>query len=94
MPLSKSDIKSLRARGHSLNPVVMVADKGLHEGVLNELDRAFEDHELIKVKLAIADREARKAIAHDLAKQCKAELLQEIGKVALYYRESEKLRKK
>lgn len=83
----------MRTTGHSLNPIVMIADKGLHEGVFNELNRAFDDHELIKVKLAIADREARKATAQQIVSDCKAELVQEIGKVALFYRESDKKKK-
>ena len=49
--LSNVQRKQLRAIGHGLNPVVMVADKGLSEGVMAEMERALSDHELIKVRL-------------------------------------------
>ena len=50
--LSNVQRKQLRAIGHGLNPVVMVADKGLSEGVMAEMERALSDHELIKVRPA------------------------------------------
>ena len=90
MPLSRETVKHYRTLGHDLKPVVMISDNGLSEGVMNELHRALEDHELIKIKVAIADREARKAILKDLTERCDAELVQEIGKMGLIYRSSKK----
>ena len=86
--------KDLRTIGHSLNPIVTVAGNGLSEGVLTELERALEDHELIKVKLAIGDRETRKALADQLIKGTNAELIQAIGKVILIYRKAKESNKK
>ncbi|WP_370979979.1 YhbY family RNA-binding protein [Agaribacterium sp. ZY112] len=90
MPLSRDTIKSYRNIGHDLKPVVTISENGLSEGVQNELDRALTDHELVKVKLAIGDREARKTICAEAASKAGAEIVQEIGKVALMYRESNK----
>ena len=42
--------------------------------------------QLIKVKLAITDRLARQETIQVLCHTCKAELIQEIGKVALIFR--------
>jgi RNA-binding protein len=86
MPLSTDTKKHYRTLGHALNPVVTIAGKGLSEGVTAELDRALNDHELIKVKLAINDREERKETIVALCQISGAELVQEIGKVALIYR--------
>ena len=90
MPLSRETTKHYRSLGHDLKPVVMISENGLTEGVINELHRAFDDHELIKVKIAISDRNSRKALAQNISETCSAELVQEIGKVALFYRESSK----
>jgi len=90
MPLSNDRKKQYRAIGHNLKPVVTIADKGLTSGVIAELDRALDDHELIKVKLGINDREARKAAVQALSKKTRAEVIQEIGKVALFYREAKR----
>ncbi len=94
MALSQKRRKELRAIGHNLNPVVTVAGKGLSEAVLAELDRALEDHELIKVKLAIGDRDARKQISDDLLSASKSELIQSIGKILLIYRRAQEPGKK
>ena len=85
MPLNASQKKNLRGQAHHLKPLVTVADKGLSESVVAELERALNDHELIKVKLR-ADRELRKTWALSIAEQCKAELVQSIGQVACFYR--------
>ncbi|AMX01823.1 ribosome assembly RNA-binding protein YhbY [Microbulbifer thermotolerans] len=90
MPLTPDRKKALRSLGHNLKPVVTVAGKGLSEGVMEELNRALEDHELIKVKLMIADRELRHQVIGQLCEQSGAELVQEIGKIALIYRQAEK----
>ena len=86
MALSADRKKSLRSIGHRLDPVVTVAGKGLSDGVQEELARALGDHELIKVKLAIGDRELRKQIDNDICRDHGAELVQAIGKVVLIYR--------
>lgn len=90
MTLSTDTKKHYRTIGHGLNPVVTIAGKGLTEGVAAELDRALNDHELIKVKLAINDREERKETILALCQISGAELVQEIGKVALIFRAAAK----
>lgn len=90
MPLSPDRKKQYRTLGHNLNPVVTVAGNGLSDAVLEELNRALDDHELIKVKLVVADRDLRQQLIAEMAKKLKAEIVQEIGKIALIFRESKK----
>jgi RNA-binding protein len=90
MSLTTDTKKRYRTIGHSLKPVVTVAGKGLSEGVLQELNRALDDHELIKIKLAMEDREERKQIVTELCSQAGAELVQTIGKVVLIFRAARK----
>ncbi|MCV6624402.1 MAG: ribosome assembly RNA-binding protein YhbY [Cellvibrionaceae bacterium] len=90
MTLSADRKKQYRSLGHSLKPVVTIAGNGLSENVMMELDRALEDHELIKVKLVVADRELRKQVIEEVCQQSRSELVQEIGKVALIYRAAKK----
>jgi len=86
MTTSAQDKKHLRRIGHSLHPLVTVAGKGLTETVIAELGRALDDHELIKVELVVADRDAKKALISEICAQTNAELVQSIGHVALLYR--------
>lgn len=90
MSLTQSELKHLRAIGHKLNPVVMIAEKGVSDGVAAELERALNDHELIKIKLAINDRDAKQAVLEQLCASHKATLVQVIGKVALLLRRAPK----
>lgn len=86
MSLTATQKKQFRSIGHSLNPVVTVAGNGLSEGVQLEVDRALEDHELIKVKFSVGDRDIKKALIKELCEQVQAEVVQEIGNIALIYR--------
>jgi RNA-binding protein len=71
----------------------MVADNGLTEGVLAEFERALSDHELIKIKLNILDREQRLQAVAELCKVGRADLVQVIGKMALVYRKNPQVNK-
>jgi len=85
MSLKAAQKKNLRGQAHHLKPLVTVADKGLSESVIAEIERALNDHELIKVKLR-GDRDIRKAWANSIADLCKAELVQTIGQIACFYK--------
>ncbi|MBC6906565.1 ribosome assembly RNA-binding protein YhbY [Saccharophagus sp. K07] len=90
MSISQETKKRFRTIGHGLKPVVTIAGKGLSDGVQAELERALEDHELIKVKLAIEDRDERKEVVAELCSVTGAELVQTIGKVVLIFRAARK----
>lgn len=90
MTLSNEDKKHLRRLGHNLNPVVTVAGNGLSESVLTEIDRALNDHELIKVKLAVGDKEAKQQVIAEIVEKLGAEAVQSIGHIVLLLRRSEK----
>ncbi|EIK53048.1 RNA-binding protein [Stutzerimonas stutzeri TS44] len=93
MPLTNEQKKHYKSIGHHLKPVLIVAENGLSEGVLAELERALNDHELIKVQLRIAEREDRHALMEELCKTARCELVQSIGKMALVYRKNPKANK-
>ena len=78
----------LRARAHALSPVVMIGDKGLTDSVVAEVERALAAHELIKVKAATDDREARAAWMAALCERLGAEPVQSIGKILVIWREN------
>ena len=88
MSLTQEQKKQFKSTGHHLKPVVTVAEQGLSEGVIAELDRALNDHELIKIQLRLPDRDDRAAILAELCAQSSATLVQSIGKTALIYRKN------
>jgi RNA-binding protein len=84
--MSKRDEKQLRAIGHKLKPIVMVASKGLTDAVVAEIERALTDHELIKVKVAVGGKADREAMADDICARTGAELVQATGGMLLLLR--------
>lgn len=90
MTLSSESKKRFRAIGHNLKPIVTIAGNGLTQSVNAELDRSLDDHELVKVKVAMEDRDERRSIIESICRSRRAELVQVIGKVALLYRENKK----
>ncbi|MBA1148083.1 ribosome assembly RNA-binding protein YhbY [Ectothiorhodospiraceae bacterium WFHF3C12] len=86
MSLTDSQRHHLRRLGHHLKPVVRTGNAGLSEAVLNELDIALRDHELVKVKLVAGDRDERRQFVEIIEERLGAELVQSVGHVALLYR--------
>lgn len=90
MSLSPEQRREYRAIAHNLKPIIIIGDKGLSESVQEELDRALNDHELIKIKVASTDREERQETIKELCASNKAELVQTIGKIAVILRRAKK----
>ncbi|MCM2311830.1 MAG: YhbY family RNA-binding protein [Steroidobacteraceae bacterium] len=86
--LSDAQRKYLRRLGHDRNPIVLVGQGGISPNLVAELDRALTDHELVKVRARVGDRDLRDEILDTLAASTQSELVQRIGHVALYYRPS------
>ena len=90
MALSQDQKKRFRKIAHHLKPVVMISENGLTEGVVNELERALEDHELIKVRINVMEREDKQAVVDAICAETKCEVTQMIGKIAVLYRPAKK----
>lgn len=89
MILTTKQKQYLKSLAHHLSPVVMLGANGLTEGVLAEIDNALNHHELIKVKIAGADREVKQLIIDAIIRETKAISVQTIGHVLVLYRQSE-----
>jgi RNA-binding protein len=87
-PLSSSRRSELRSQAHNLSAVVIVGDKGLTDEVIAEIDRSLKAHELIKVRAAAADRDARGTWMATICEKLSAHAVQQIGKVLVIYREN------
>jgi RNA-binding protein len=93
MALSEKQKKHLRRLAHPMSPIVMLGNAGLTDGVVNELDRALTDHELVKVSARIGERSARNAALDDLAARTASALVQRVGNVGVFYRQRKELAK-
>jgi RNA-binding protein len=84
--LTPAERRSLRARAHRLNPIVMIGEAGLTPAVLHEIDVALRSHELIKIRVLGDDRERRARLDSEICSAMEASPVQRIGKMLVLYR--------
>jgi RNA-binding protein len=89
-PLSNKQKKQLKGLGHSLQPVVMIADQGLKETVIAATEEALDTHELIKIRIRAEDRDARNEMLTRLCEETGARLVAQTGFTALLFRRNSK----
>lgn len=83
--LSAAQKRHLRALAHELKPVVLMGAKGMSEPLIAELKLALDHHELVKIKLAAEDRQARDTLIEALCAATGAALVQRIGNIAVLF---------
>lgn len=79
--------KQLKQAAHHLKPVVRIGQKGMTENLIGETDICLERHELIKVHVAAGDKHACNAMIEQLADATHAQLVHQIGKMFVLYRQ-------
>lgn len=86
--LTTQQKQQLKSQAHSLSPVVMIGDKGLTSNVMEEINQALTAHELIKIKIAGADRQVRQDMGNQIAQSANAHEIQYIGHILVLYRQN------
>ncbi|HEY5934259.1 MAG TPA: YhbY family RNA-binding protein [Kofleriaceae bacterium] len=93
MALTERQKKHLRRLGHDLHPIVLIGQRGLNAGVVEELKLALDHHELVKLRARVGDRGSRDAIFAELARLTASEFVYRIGNVGLFYKKNNTLQK-
>ncbi|MBK6396185.1 MAG: YhbY family RNA-binding protein [Betaproteobacteria bacterium] len=88
--LTPSQRRELRARAHSLHPVVAIGHAGLTPAVLHEIDVALGAHELVKVRVHSDDRDEREAHLAGICESLDAAPVQHLGKILILWRPAPK----
>ncbi|MCG8568388.1 MAG: ribosome assembly RNA-binding protein YhbY [Desulfobacterales bacterium] len=79
--------KYLRGLAHHLNPSAYVGQKGLVQGLLDEIELALDANELIKIKfIEYKDKESKTALTEEITQQTDAQMVGMIGHVVILYR--------
>lgn len=86
LELTSQQRRALRAAAHPLHPVVLIGDRGLTDAVLGEIDRNLAAHELIKVRVAGAEREDREAMLDAICEALSCAAVHHLGKTLIIYR--------
>lgn len=90
--LTASQTRFLRGHAHDLKALLQTGGKGITPAFIAELNEVLERHELVKVKVAAEDRDARDAMIAEIVEAIEAALVQRIGHVAVLYRPSKEQR--
>lgn len=85
--LTGAQRKWLRGMAHSLKPIVRIGKQGWTDGILAEVDRALDVHELIKVQYT-ASREEKQELSHQIEEATGAETVGLIGHVLILFRQN------
>lgn len=86
MAVNDKQNRFLKSLAHPLKPVVMIGNKGLTENVLVEIDKALEQHELIKVRVSGLEKAERLEMTNEIIAKTNSNLVMTIGHIAALYR--------
>lgn len=86
LQITSAQRRELRAQAHALNPVVAIAENGLTDSVLKEIETCLKAHQLIKIRVYGDSRENRLAYYEQICAQLGAAPVQHIGKLLVVYR--------
>lgn len=84
--LNNKQIGKLKGLGQLLEPIVRVGHAGLSDAFIASLNRALDDHELVKVKFSDF-KDQKKVLAPQLAERTHSHLIMRVGNVAVLYRQ-------
>jgi len=87
MKLSGKINRFLRAEGHHLNPVMQTGKDGITANVLEEIEKALTEFELIKVKIGKGPV-PRKEAALKIQQGTEAHVIQIVGRIILLFRQA------
>lgn len=77
----------LRSKAQTVDPVVMVGRSGITEGVVQALDKALLDHELVKVRFQDF-KDSTRVLSEELAEKTSSVLVATTGFTAVFWREN------
>jgi len=78
--------RALRGHGHAMSAIVQIGKAGVTEAVVNQVQQALADHELIKVKVGAECPADRFQVADRLGGEPGITVVQMVGRVLLLYK--------
>tara|TARA_B100001250_G_C19287461_1_gene565963 strand:- start:26 stop:316 length:291 start_codon:yes stop_codon:yes gene_type:complete len=76
----------LRSMAHHLKPMVIIGKAGIVDGAISSVNRALDNHELIKVKLS-NDKAVKKQFIDILENNLSAFLIGNVGHTYIIFRQ-------
>lgn len=89
-PLTGKQRRFLRALAHELEPVVQIGQAGVTPGVLAEIGRALETHELVKIRVGKESPVGPDEAVEPIETETRSQVAQVIGRTLVVYRRRKK----
>lgn len=86
MSLTSTERKKLRGLAHHLNPIVLIGQSGVTESLIEAVEQALLQHELIKVKFNDF-KDSKKELVQKICEATGAQEAGTVGNIAILYRE-------
>ena len=86
MELKGWQTQYLRSLAHHLKPVVQVGKLGLSDAFMAQVERALDDHELIKIKF-LCFKDEKQELAQQLVAKTGAVFVGALGNMLVIYRQ-------
>jgi RNA-binding protein len=84
--LSGKQKRTLKSLAHHLKPVVYIGKNGITPGLMQAIEQALDDHELIKIKF-IDFKDEKRDFLERIAAETGAQPLNLIGNIAIVFRQ-------
>ena len=88
--MTSKERAGLRSQANTIQPIFQIGKNGVSDNTIKQLDDALEARELIKITVLETAGENTRDLAHDVAKEVNAEVVQVIGSKFVLYRKSKK----
>lgn len=88
--LTAKERQFLKGIGHQTKPVVQIGKNGIDERVVNALNKALDDHELVKISIHETSDLDKEEAAQLICEATGAELVQILGRKITIYKKNKK----
>ncbi len=93
IPLNGTQKRKLKSQAHHLKPVVMIGKLGITDSLIEAVDKALEDHELIKIRFIDFKDDKKDFVTEIAAKTC-SDCIAIIGNIAIMYKQNKDAEKR
>lgn len=83
--LTQLQKKKLKSMAHHLKPLVQIGHKGMTDNVIEAINHALDDHELIKIKF-LDFKDEKHELAEKVSRDTDSVLISIVGNIAVLYR--------
>jgi len=77
----------LRKEGQALKPVIQIGKNGLSESLIESIQEALNNHELVKIKF-VEHKDKKHQIIESIIRETESQLIQTLGHTILIFREN------